>query len=193
MDTAASSLRSEHGKSTKIAIIIDNATWHNKLTPESQPPKRAWKKQIIVDWLTARKIKYEPYMTKAELIQLAIIHLPPKEFIVDKVASKYNIEIVRIPVKHCVLNPIALDWAGLKNYVRQQNVRFSLNDIGQLCNEWLVACGPEHASGYFTHVYKQEEIFKTAEKNVEELETDLIDSDNDAGDDTLNDDDETED
>ncbi|CAF2126676.1 unnamed protein product [Rotaria magnacalcarata] len=40
IDSAASTLRSEHGKSAKIAIIIENATWHNKLTPESEPPKR---------------------------------------------------------------------------------------------------------------------------------------------------------
>ncbi|CAF1104810.1 unnamed protein product [Rotaria magnacalcarata] len=99
-------------------------------------------------------------MTNAEL--------PPKEYIVDKVASKYDIEIVRIPIKHCVLNPIELAWSGLKNYVRQQNIRFSLNDIEQLCSEWLAACDPEHVSGYFTHVHKHEEIFKTADKIAEE-------------------------
>ncbi|CAF4425847.1 unnamed protein product, partial [Rotaria sp. Silwood2] len=103
MDCTASTLRTEHGNIAKIAIIIDNATWHNKLTPESEPPKRAWKKESVVEWLTARKIKFETYMTKAELIPLAFNHLPPKEFIVDKIANKYDIEIVRIPVKHCVL------------------------------------------------------------------------------------------
>ncbi|CAF1149687.1 unnamed protein product [Didymodactylos carnosus] len=147
MDSAASTLRSEHGKSAKIAIIIDNATWHNKLTPESEPPKRAW-------------------MTKAELIELAFTHLSPKEYIADKIASKYDIEIVRIPVKHCVLNPI---------------------------DEWLAACDPEHASGYFTYVHKHEEIFKTADKIAEELENDLIDGDDDIDNEMLNDDDETND
>ncbi|CAF4188449.1 unnamed protein product [Rotaria sordida] len=41
MDSTASTLRSEHSKTTKIAIIIDNDKWHNKLTPESEPSKRA--------------------------------------------------------------------------------------------------------------------------------------------------------
>ncbi|CAF0955652.1 unnamed protein product [Rotaria sordida] len=127
-------------------------------------------------------------MAKAELMQLVFTHLPPKEFIVDKVASRYNIETVRIPVKHYVLNPIELGLTGLKNYARQQNVHFRWDDIGQLCNEWLAACGPEHASAYFAHIYKQEEIFKTADKNVEEIENDLIDSEDDVDDDTLNDD-----
>ncbi|CAF4966821.1 unnamed protein product [Rotaria sp. Silwood1] len=78
MDSTASTLRAEHGNTAKIAIIMDNATWHNKLNPESEPPKRAWKKESVVEWLTARKIKFETYMTKAELIQLAFNHLPPK-------------------------------------------------------------------------------------------------------------------
>jgi len=41
IETTASTLRAEHGKATPIAILINNATWHNKLTPESEPPKRA--------------------------------------------------------------------------------------------------------------------------------------------------------
>ncbi|CAF1432991.1 unnamed protein product, partial [Didymodactylos carnosus] len=51
METAASTLR------------IDNATWHNKLTPESEAPKRAWKKQLIVDWLINKKVPFWAFMT----------------------------------------------------------------------------------------------------------------------------------
>ena len=43
IDNTCRTLRSEHGKNAEIVIIIDNATWHNRLTPESQPPKRSWK------------------------------------------------------------------------------------------------------------------------------------------------------
>ncbi|CAF4559695.1 unnamed protein product [Didymodactylos carnosus] len=49
MESAASTLRAEHGKDTKIVICIDNASWHNRLTPDSEAPKRAWRKQLIVD------------------------------------------------------------------------------------------------------------------------------------------------
>ena len=136
MESTSSTLRSEHGRSSKIAIIIDNATWHNKLIPESEPPKCAWAKQLIVDWLTKRNIKFETYMTKSELIQLAFSQLLPKQYIADKVVNKYDIEIVRIPLKHGVLNPIQFAWEDLKNYVQRQNVRFTLNEVAQLCNEW---------------------------------------------------------
>ncbi|CAF3038504.1 unnamed protein product [Rotaria sp. Silwood2] len=142
MDRAASTLRLEHEKPRKITIIIDNAKWHSKFTPESDLPKRAWRKQLFV----------------------VCTRLPPKEFLVDKLASKYDVEIVRILVKRCVLNPLKRGWARLKNYVRQQNVHFNLNDIQQLCNECLSVCGHEHTAGYFAHDDKHEEIFKAADK-----------------------------
>ncbi|CAF4584900.1 unnamed protein product, partial [Didymodactylos carnosus] len=94
METTASTLGAEHGKATPIAILIDNATWHNKLTPESEPPKRAWQKALVTDWLTQRKIKFELYMTKAELLELAFQHLPPREYIVDRAAKKFDVQIV---------------------------------------------------------------------------------------------------
>jgi len=188
IETTASTLRAEHGKATPIAILIDNATWHNKLTPESEPPKRAWQKALVADWLTQRKIKFELYMTKAELLELAFQHLPPREYIVDRAAMKFDVQIVRIPVKHCVLNPIELVWSGLKDYVRKQNVRFNLNDISQLCNEWLSSLGPEHAIGYFKHVEKHEQIFKTADKLAEELDNEIIDSDDESDNNELDDD-----
>ncbi|CAF4842876.1 unnamed protein product [Rotaria sp. Silwood2] len=96
-------------------------------------------------------------------------------------------------VKRCILNRFKLCGARLKNYVRQQNVHFNLNDIQQLCNECLSVCGLEHAAGYFAHVDKHEEICKAAEKNAEELENDLIDSDNNIDHNALNNDDDDDD
>ncbi|CAF4548983.1 unnamed protein product [Didymodactylos carnosus] len=177
MHSAASTLRAEHGPNAKIVICVDNATWHNKLTPESEAPKRAWRKQKVTDWLNLKKLKFDSYMTKAELLDTAYKNLPPKEYMADKAAERFGIEIVRIPVKHCVLNPIELVWSGLKNYVRSQNIRFSLNDVEQLSLEWLSSVGPEHVRSYYEHMLKHEEIFRAADKIAEELETDLIDDD----------------
>ena len=170
-------LRSEHGKNAKLVIIIDNATWHNQLTTESQPPKRSWKKSILQEWLTTRKIKYDTFMTKAELLELAFENLPPRQYVVDKVAAEYGVQILRIPIKHCVLNPIELSWAGLKKYVRSMNVNFNLGDVADLCNKWLSELQPEQAAKYFAHVKKCEEEFKKADQLAEQLEDELLESD----------------
>ena len=37
----ASQLRLKHGSQARIAIVIDNATWHNKLTENTILPKRS--------------------------------------------------------------------------------------------------------------------------------------------------------
>ena len=50
----------------------------------------------------------------------------------------------------------------------------------------MAACSPGNAADYFAHIYKHEETFKLADKNAEELESDLIDSEEDADSDTAN-------
>ncbi|CAF1086571.1 unnamed protein product [Didymodactylos carnosus] len=116
-------------------------------------------------------------MTKAELLDVAYKNLPPKEYMADKAAMKHNVQLVRIPVKHCALNRIELVWASLKNFVCSNNVRFSLNDVEQLTKEFLSSIDPNHVKPYFDHVKKHEEIFKAADKIAEEMENDLIDED----------------
>ena len=42
VEKAASYLPFLHGPIPRIVIIIDNATWHNELVDEIEPPKRSW-------------------------------------------------------------------------------------------------------------------------------------------------------
>ena len=37
------------GKKSKIVVVIDNAPWHNRLTDDTRPPKRSWRKRLIID------------------------------------------------------------------------------------------------------------------------------------------------
>ncbi|CAF1229266.1 unnamed protein product [Rotaria sordida] len=72
-------------------------------------------------------------------------------------------------------------------YFRKIDQLQSNNSILYYHDETWLTCGSEHASAYFAHIYKQEEIFKIADKYVEEIENDLIESEDDVDDDTLND------
>ncbi|CAF4748275.1 unnamed protein product, partial [Rotaria sp. Silwood2] len=44
------------GKGTKIILVIDNATWHSRLTNDTTPPKRSWRKEAIIRWLKSHNI-----------------------------------------------------------------------------------------------------------------------------------------
>lgn len=83
------------GKGVTIWLILDNATGHNRLTQETTPPKRAWRKQLIIDWLDRHDLPSSDKMTKAELLELAFDNLPPKRYVVDEVAARHNVQILR--------------------------------------------------------------------------------------------------
>ena len=76
-----------------------------------------------------------------------------------------------------MLNPIELGWAGLKNYVRDNNVNFSLRDVGHLAYEWMASLNRSIAMGYIRETHKIEDIFKSSDKFTEEIEEQLVDED----------------
>jgi hypothetical protein len=76
------------GKRAKLVVIIDNATWHNQPTEDTILLKRAWRKELIVQWLVNHNIIDSVKTTKAELLVLAFDNLPPKRDVIDEVANK---------------------------------------------------------------------------------------------------------
>ncbi|CAF4321303.1 unnamed protein product [Didymodactylos carnosus] len=112
---AAGRLRINHGAGSIIATIIDNATWHNVLCDDAKPPKRAWRKDQLQQWLDNHRIQWVPRLSKAELLQLAFENVPPKRYVSNAIARAFDVEVLRLPIKYCVLNPIELAWAQLKS------------------------------------------------------------------------------
>jgi hypothetical protein len=65
-----------------------------------------------------------------------------------------------------MLNPIELAWAGPKNYVREHNTNFCLNDVAI-------------AASYLDHAQNIENTFKKSDCFVEQVEEQIInDEDN---------------
>lgn len=83
------------GKGATTWLVLDNATWHNRLTEETKPPKRSWRKQLIIDWLDRHDLPFSNNMTKAELLEVAFDNLPPKRYVVDEVAARHDVKILR--------------------------------------------------------------------------------------------------
>ena len=180
---AASQLRLKHGSQARIAIVIDNATWHNKLTENTIPPKRSWRKSILQRWLINRKISFNLTCTKAELLELAFNNLPAKKYLTDVAAAEYQVEIVRLLIKHCILNPLELCWSQFKGYVRRNNTAFRLDDIIKLPQEYIAAL--DDCTGFIAHAYKAELTFRQADNFVDEvIDLDILDSDEEPEDDS---------
>ena len=83
------------GQGTKICAIIGNATWYNRLTEQMKPPKRAWNKRAIIDWLNAHQVNYPESATKAELLEIAFQNASERKYIVDEAVKIYDIQIIR--------------------------------------------------------------------------------------------------
>ena len=182
------------GKRVKAVLVIDNAPWHNRLTEDTMPPKRSWRKELIVGWLRRQNVPVPIKATKAELLELAFDNLPAKRYVVDEVAAKHNIDILRsvvsirkisrfdlsihsLPVKHCMFNPIELAWAGLKDYVRDNNTGFRLSDVRRLAQQWMTLLDAPTAAAYVDHTRNIEETYKNSDRFTEQIEEEIIDDD----------------
>lgn len=109
----------------------------------------------------------------------------------DEAAKEFGIEILRLPVRHSVLSPIELAWAGLKSYIRDNNTNFRLADVHNLTLEYLAAVDETLARSYFKHITRYEDTFKEADQYVQDvIEPKLDDTDNDEKSDDDDDDDE---
>ena len=87
---------------------------------------------------------------------------------VDQMAARLDVEIFRLPVRHCVLSLIELAWAGMKDYIRNNNTRFRLNDVHDLALDYLAAIDKQLATSSFTHDLHPEDVFKAADRYVED-------------------------
>ncbi|CAF4562592.1 unnamed protein product, partial [Didymodactylos carnosus] len=73
--------------------------------------------------------------------------------------------------------PIELCWAELKAYVRAQNTTFKLQDVEKLTWKWLDSCDSTLASSFIEHVHLYEENFQKADHFMEQVESELDDTD----------------
>ena len=83
------------GSGMKGVIVLDNATWHNRRTDETTPPKRSCRKELIIEWLRCHNIPLPAKPKKAELMELAFSNLPEKHYVTDELAAKYSIALLR--------------------------------------------------------------------------------------------------
>ena len=74
-------------------------------------------------WLKENKVNFPSDALRSELWVLCKTHRNKKNaIVVKKIAKKYGMEVLRLPLYHCELNAIELIWADEKNFVAREHV-----------------------------------------------------------------------
>ncbi len=78
----------------------------------------------------SEKIAFPEKCLKKKIWEIVKSHRPINtEYVVDHLAKSAGHEVVRLSVAHCELNPIEMAWAEMKNYIKKNNIKFTLSEI----------------------------------------------------------------
>ncbi len=140
----------------KSLIVMDNASYHSR---RSEPhPVKSWTKKKMVEWLQVKKIAFPEKCLKKKIWEIVKSHRPINpEYVVDHLAKSAGHEVVRLPVAHCELNPIEMAWAQMKNYIKKNNIKFTLSEIERLTHTAFTVVTPNRWKSLITHVQQKVE------------------------------------
>jgi len=108
-------------------IIMDNAAYHNVLSPVSAPTPSCKKKRIR-SWLEKNNFPMKEDCLKAELVDILAKVGPQPTYTLDEIANKKGHEILRTPPYHPELQPIETCWGILKNEIAR-NCDFTMDNL----------------------------------------------------------------
>jgi len=108
-------------------IIMDNAAYHNVLSPVSAPTPSC-KKEKIRSWLEWNNFPVKDDCLKAELVEILTKVGPQPTYILDEIASEQGHEVLRTPPYHPELQPIETCWGIVKNEIAR-NCDFTMNNL----------------------------------------------------------------
>jgi len=139
-------------------IVMDNSSYHS--VKKDPVPTTASKKKYIQNWLKSKGVVLDKPMIKCRLLDMVneIRHRHDK-YVIDEEALKENKLVLRLPPYHCELNPIELAWSVVKNYAKQNNISFKLNDFQKVLNEGIQKVTPEMWANFVSHTIKEEDKF----------------------------------
>lgn len=163
-------------------IILDNASYHNTKVESSWCPNMNTRKDAMLDWLHKRNIQHSAIMTKVQLYELIKRNKPPIYYKTDDIAHKYGHLVLRTPVKHCILNPIELIWAQVKDYVAERNITYKLNDVKKLVYEAFDSVTKDKWEKAVVHTIGIENQYRKSDNIRDQLDPFIIHLDSDEGD-----------
>lgn len=137
-------------------IVMDNATYHNRVAQENKTPTSAWRKDNIKEWLCTNSIEFPEHALKPELLQIVKSLNRPKIYAIDKVIAFHGHTSLRLPPYHSHLNPIELVWARIKHDVADKNMTFKIADIKTLTTNAIFDVDRHYWKKCVEHVMAEE-------------------------------------
>ncbi|CAC5384789.1 unnamed protein product [Mytilus coruscus] len=102
-------------------IVMDNDPYHSHLVPESRVPNTGSRKPEILAWLDRNNIDYPKNAIKAELLEFVKENMPRPWYVIDELAAEHGHEVLRLPPRHCELNPVEMErWAKFETDVSRE-------------------------------------------------------------------------
>ncbi|XP_072375557.1 uncharacterized protein [Diabrotica undecimpunctata] len=108
-------------ENTLLPNLKENSVIFNHSRCIKKNPTKQSRKDKIQEFIIAEDLYFEDHYTKDQLIQVLHTKVVTKEHIVGKLATNNGHIFLRLPPYYCVLKPIELLWAQLKNHVRRNN------------------------------------------------------------------------
>ncbi|MBU2646847.1 transposase [bacterium] len=138
-------------------IIMDNAPYHNILSPQSAPTAASSRKKIR-DWLEKNNIACGEDCLKAEMVELLERIAPAPIYVIDEIAQKYGHEVIRTPPYHPELQPIETCWGVVKNYVAR-NCDFTMKNLANQLEQGFSQVTADTCEGIIKKVREKEDCF----------------------------------
>jgi transposase len=138
-------------------IIMDNAPYHNVLSPHSAPTASC-KKAEIRAWLMKNHIPVREDCLKAELVEILEKVAPAPTYALDELASAHGHEILRTPPYHPELQPIETCWAVVKNQIARKN-KFTMAHLLEQLDDAFGSVTEETCAGLIKKVREVEDKY----------------------------------
>jgi transposase len=142
---------------TNSLIVMDNASYHNVLSPHSAPTPLCSKKRIRT-WLEDNGIACREDCLKAEMVEVLIKVAPAPSYAIDEIAKDNGHEVLRTPPYHPELQPIETCWGVVKNDMAR-NCDFTMENLVVQLEKSFGVVTAETCAGIIERVRKKEDRF----------------------------------
>lgn len=138
-------------------IVMDNAPYHNTLSPRSAPIPTCNKDRISL-WLRKNGVPVTADCLKAEMIEILTKMAPAPTYALDELAAAHGHEILRTPPYHPELQPIETCWAVVKNQIARKS-KFTMAQLLEQLDDAFDKVTAKTCSGLIKKVQQIEDKF----------------------------------